>query len=122
MGSTPTDSTNKAEEYDLSNSHNPESLVEIKWVLHLRNKAWQCNLPDERVADVEKSVHAGNKSSPCKWNSQNLRRTAWNKNTFCVVMTWSWGVSIRMIFDASEDGGQQDTNECEEGGSSAGFG
>ena len=105
MGSTLADSTNKTEEYDLSNSHNPESLVEIKWVLHLRNKAWQCNLPDERVADVEKSVHAGNKSSPCKWNSQNLRRTAWDKNTFRVVMTWSWGVSIRMIFGASEDGG-----------------
>ena len=105
MGSTPTDSTNKAEEYDLSNSHNPESLVEIKWVLHLSNKAWQYNLPYERVADVEKSVHAGDKSSPCKWNSQNLGRTAWDKNTFCVVMTRSWGISIRMIFDASEDGG-----------------
>ena len=117
-----TDSTHKAEEYDLSNSHNPNSFVEFKWVPHLSNKAGQCNLPDECVADVEKSVHAGDKSSPYKWDSQNLGRAAWDKNTFCVVMTWSWGVSIRMIFGSSEDGGQQDTKECEEGGNSAGFG
>lgn len=56
------DRTHQTENDDLGNGDGPQGLWKIFGVLHLRNEAGDGDLANERIADVQESIHTGHKS------------------------------------------------------------
>lgn len=83
-------------------------------ILHLGNETWQGDLSDECVADVEESIHAGNKGGSRRWDKEYNRIPA-HLPSALVDMIGIGVVACWMVFDNSKSRRQNHTNEREEG-------
>ena len=66
------DARDDAENDDLADGYSPKRLWEILGVLHLSYKARDCNLPNERIADIQEGVRSAHKPGICHCHCQNV--------------------------------------------------
>lgn len=107
-------STHTPENYNLRDRHGPECFRKILGVAHLGDERWERDLSNEGVAYIQKGTHArdeggsGEGDGGHDWFSTPMGSGFWIYVVWvCVIIRW-------VIFDSSEDGGEQDGDECEE--------
>lgn len=62
------DRANTAKKNDLADRHRPERLGKVLGVFHLGDEAGQGDLSNERIRDVQESVHSRNKGNALDWD------------------------------------------------------
>ena len=107
-------SSHQAENDDLGDSDKPERLAEIMRILHLGNETWQRDLSDERVADVEESIHTRNERGSHCWEEEHDWIAA-HLHSALVDMIGVGVVACWVVFDTSKRRRKNDTDEREEG-------
>lgn len=98
------DGADDGEDDDLGNGDGPEGLGEVLGLAHLGDEAGERDLSDEGVGDVEEGAHAGHEGGA----GEGEGGVGW-----CALLL---GEAERLVFDAGEDGGEEDGDEGEEGG------
>ena len=106
------DCANKTKDEDLGNGDDPQTFPELVRVLHFCDKAWECNLSNERVANVEEGVHPSDEGGPCYWHGKDRRRTTLF-DTGLVDVVGVRVVVSRVCFDARKDCGEYNADEGE---------
>ncbi|KFY73656.1 hypothetical protein V499_06278 [Pseudogymnoascus sp. VKM F-103] len=104
------DRADDGEDDDLGDSDGPEGFGEVLGLAHFGDEAGEGDLSDEGVGDVEEGGHggyegrAGEGEGGVDWCAEFL------------------GEAEGFVFEAGEDGGQEDGDEGEEGGGAGDFG
>jgi hypothetical protein len=107
------DPTNTGEDDDLRDRHGPERLGKVPGVFHLGDEAGQGDLPNERVRDVQESVHGGDKGHALDGQRSHNRLTPVDAR-YRVNKVGVWVVASGVVLDPGENCCQQDGDEREE--------
>lgn len=102
------DAADEREDDDFGDGNGPKSLGEVLRVLHFGDEGGQRDLTDEGIADVHESVHARNEWGTFSGYNQPSR--------LAKSRVFAASHSTGMVLNASENGGQDNRDECEECG------
>ena len=116
------DSTDNAEEENLSNGARPQSLGELAGILHLGNEARKRDLSNECVADVHKGVQGGDKGSASNGDGSHNRLATDGCGAVSCGVGRAGIVTSRVRLDTGEDSGQEDRDKSKDGRCSAELG
>ena len=98
------------EDDDLGDGDGPEGLGEVLGLAHLGDEAGEGDLSDEGVGDVEEGGHGGYEGGA----GEGEGGVDWGAEFLCEAQ--------RLVFQAGEDGGEEDGDEGEEGGGAGDLG